>query len=127
MKIAEFLETNIFVKTDFSSPANLRRLNFTGVYALADPTGEIVYIGKAYSTTHTIKDRLNQYRQNTNTGNRGLHDVIAKDKGLVTQAEILDYIRTLTIYAFHHTDTEQAFICSASPKYNKEYKGGQNA
>ena len=107
---------------------DLSKFDFKGVYILLD-NDEVVYIGSSY--TRNIKERLNQYILETDTGN-SLGKTIAKTIAGSTsfdnsaREKMTDAVKKikndLKIYAIKHTDLEYTLINDYSPIYNKKGK-----
>ena len=120
-KINEIKKTLCPVEGSFN---NLSIFDFPGVYIIFDDNDNIVYIGSAYS--RDIKDRLEQYKTNSKTGNTLANNICKVENNLengdlITEEqrkEAINRIKTFKILAIPHEDLEYKLIIKNKPKYN---------
>ncbi|MDY3303355.1 MAG: GIY-YIG nuclease family protein, partial [Clostridia bacterium] len=66
---------------------DLSKFDFEGVYIIYEETTKnIVYIGSAYA--RTIKERLEQYKRKSDTGNTLMHAICRHDNGVLKVKDI---------------------------------------
>lgn len=125
----EDLDIKDGIDADFANLKTTDKLNVYGVYVIYDPENlEVIYIGSAYA--RTIKVRLTQYLNATDTGNT-LAKSIAKRKykckvSKLTKDQLKDAVKQIETYkikAIKHEDLEYKLINNAKPKYNNNGKG----
>ena len=122
VKINDLLTRYQIIEGDFN---NLDKFNFEGVYIIYDgKTENVVYIGSAYA--RTIKERLQQYKRKSDTGNTLLHAICKKDRNVAKVKDItpnqkdeaIKKILSFKIKAIPHKDLEYRLIHDGNPLYN---------
>jgi excinuclease UvrABC nuclease subunit len=99
----------------------LKDLKCTGVYILCEKdSGEIVYIGSAYSSGRWLKGRLGSHISRTKKSSFRGH-LTKEFNGDIDHA--IWYIRNLTLYVMEYQDLEKVLIGIAKPRYNVQHKG----
>ena len=104
--------------------ADLSIFDFPGVYIIYDEKDDIVYVGSAYS--RNIKDRLEQYKTKSKTGNTLANNICKLDNNLKDSdmindeqlTEAIEIIKKFKILAIPHEDLEYKLIRENKPKYN---------